>query len=103
MLFCRLTSTEVESNFMDTICINDDEIIPGCSVGIDTRLSKAMPKLYTESEGLQCRAFKINTVPTLTVISVGMSFDIGQDALQSYEVDSARGMKPYTVICTSSA
>jgi hypothetical protein len=43
---------------MDAIAVEDDKVVVGCRLGIDTSNTDGMPKLEADAQGFQCSDLK---------------------------------------------
>jgi hypothetical protein len=67
MNLCRLAPAEIQSNLMNTMHINDYEIIIIGYLGIEAHFFGFMAKLNAQTKGFECCALEVFSMPLLYV------------------------------------
>jgi hypothetical protein len=67
MNLCCLAPAEIQSNLMNTVHINDYEIITIGYLGIEAHFFGSVAKLNAQTKGFECCALEVFSAPLLYV------------------------------------
>jgi hypothetical protein len=69
MDLCHLAPTEIQSDVMNTVRVNDYKVITICYLGIEAPFSRFMAKLDSQTKGFKCCALEVFLAPLLHVMN----------------------------------